>query len=479
MESMGKYGLDVSQRQAAIDFANSGYSLWAANLRGRENLREGIAPPESGHPHFNKNCDDIDYQIEADYSGIIAPGMPNMAISLGEKFGRIMNYGDGLYGGQFVGGMYTAAYFSNNIPEIIESGLACIPSESLYAQLVREVLKWHSDNPDNWEKSWNLIMEKYYRTLDNQPFHKENKEAWVGIDAKINGAFIVMGLLYGKGDMDSTIIYSMRCGLDSDCNPSNAAGILGTVIGYDQLDEKFKTGIDREKKFAYTQYDLNDLFEQSEQFARELIIKNSGKIEADKNGKEHFFIRKETARPSNFEPSYKPGTYDAYNKFTTDEFSQIKSWSRLDFETLFKKMGLYAEVTYAGKEVIPELINWNGRTQVLTTTPMSNERGLLIEFKNNVPMEQNDEDAFHDDKKTGGTTTAYMTFKAGHAEGESWQLIVNGQVISLIEEENSKDGWVEIIVPVTKGRSECRIEARNVNGKSAINYWADFHIEYR
>ncbi|MHC4596231.1 MAG: ADP-ribosylglycohydrolase family protein, partial [Planctomycetota bacterium] len=106
LRTLELYGFDCSIRQAGIDFANSGYKLWHANRNGRDNLREGIAPPDSGHPQFNTHADDIDYQIEADYSGLIAPGMPNVAIELGEKFGRLMNYGDGLYGGQFVGGMY-------------------------------------------------------------------------------------------------------------------------------------------------------------------------------------------------------------------------------------------------------------------------------------------------------------------------------------------------------------------------------------
>ena len=66
MSSMEKHGLDVSIRQAGIDFANTGYGLWAANRRGRENLRSGIAPPESSHPQYSDNCDDIDNQIEAD-----------------------------------------------------------------------------------------------------------------------------------------------------------------------------------------------------------------------------------------------------------------------------------------------------------------------------------------------------------------------------------------------------------------------------
>ena len=91
MRSLELYGFDVSIRQAGIDFANSGYALWHANRYGRDNLRSGIAPPDSGHPKFNKHADDIDYQIEADFAGLISPGMPNLAIELGEKVGRLMN----------------------------------------------------------------------------------------------------------------------------------------------------------------------------------------------------------------------------------------------------------------------------------------------------------------------------------------------------------------------------------------------------
>ncbi|MHC4431586.1 MAG: ADP-ribosylglycohydrolase family protein, partial [Planctomycetota bacterium] len=123
MRTLELYGLDVSIRQAGIDFANSGYPLWHANREGRNLLRRGIAPPDSGHPEFNKHADDIDYQIEADYAGLIAPGMPNVAIELGEKFGRLMNYGDGLYGGQFVGGMYAEAFFEDDMERIVRAGL--------------------------------------------------------------------------------------------------------------------------------------------------------------------------------------------------------------------------------------------------------------------------------------------------------------------------------------------------------------------
>lgn len=203
LRTLEVHGFDCSIRQAGIDFANSGYKLWHANKCGRDNLREGIAPPDSGHPEFNRHADDIDYQIEADYAGLIAPGLPNMVIELGEKFGRLMNYGDGLYGGQFVGAMYAEAFFEDDMVKIVEAGLKCIPQKSQYAECVRDVLAWYRKDPAHWEKTWRLIEEKYQDNPDYRRFSCDKRD--FNIDAKINGAYIVMGLLYGEGDPDSTL----------------------------------------------------------------------------------------------------------------------------------------------------------------------------------------------------------------------------------------------------------------------------------
>ncbi|MCH5372599.1 MAG: ADP-ribosylglycohydrolase family protein, partial [Planctomycetes bacterium] len=202
MQTLDEYGLDVPIRQAGIDFANSGYRLWHANNAGRTNLRKGIAPPDSGHPQFNSHADDIDYQIEADFSGLIAPGMPNLVIELGEKFGRLMNYGDGMYAGQFVGGMYAEAFFTDDVVEIVKAGLACIPADSQYAEMVRDLLAWHAKNPRDWQKTWQWIEDKYHKNaafthgLCSGPGGKGD----FSIDVKLNGAYILMGLLYGQGD---------------------------------------------------------------------------------------------------------------------------------------------------------------------------------------------------------------------------------------------------------------------------------------
>jgi hypothetical protein len=246
LRSMEEYGLDVSIRQAGIDFANSQYGLWCANRAGRDNLRRGIAPPDSSHPQFNACGNDIDYQIESDYSGLIAPGLPSVAIELGEKFGRLMNYGDGVYAGQFMGGMYAEAFFEDDPVLLIAAGLRCIPSGSQYAEMVRDMLAWYEDDPNDWQRAWHRLQRKYREDPEYQ------RASNGGIDVKINGAYVLLGLLYGQSDLDDTIVVSCRGGMDSDCNPSSAGGVLFTTVGFSRLPARYTSALDETAVFSHT-----------------------------------------------------------------------------------------------------------------------------------------------------------------------------------------------------------------------------------
>lgn len=324
LRTLEQFGLGATARQAGIDFANSGYELWHANKYGRENLRRGISPPDSGHPEFTQHADDIDYQIEADFAGLIAPGMPNTVIELGEKFGRLMNYGDGLYGGQFVGGMYAEAFFEDDIVQIIQAGLRCIPAQSQYAEMVRDVLQWHHKEPVEWEKTWQRVEAKYHsdgnysHTLCSMP----GAEGDFSIDAKLNGAYIMIGLLYGEGDPERTMRLSLRCGQDSDCNPSNAAGILFTAMGYERIPEHFKSELNLETRFIHTPYDFPKLMAVSESLARQSVERSGGATEMDELGREVFVIPVAGISPTPLERSWDPGPV-ADSRFTAAELAQI------------------------------------------------------------------------------------------------------------------------------------------------------------
>ncbi len=322
VRTLEQYGFDVPIRQAGIDFANSGYPLWHANRAGRDNLRKGIAPPDSGHPQFNKHADDIDYQIESDYSGLIAPGLPNTVIALAEKFGRLMNYGDGVYGGQFVGGMYAEAFFESDPVKLVEAALKCIPEKSQYAETIRDLLRWYKENPDDWEKTWDLLNKKYHLNPNYRKFSCSGPKGDFNIDAKLNGAYIVMGLLYGKRDPDQTIIISTRCGQDSDCNPSSAGGVLFTTIGFSKLPDRFKSALNPEGVFSHTAYNFPRLVEVCEKLVRQAVDRAGGKIEKDASGEEVFVISVEAPKPGKLEQCWEPGPI-ANSRFTEEEMKQI------------------------------------------------------------------------------------------------------------------------------------------------------------
>ena len=326
LRTLEQHGLDCSIRQAGIDFANSGYPLWHANDAGRINLRHGIAPPASGSPPHNSHSDDIDYQIEADYSGLIAPGLPQAAIDLGEKFGRLMNYGDGVYGGQFVGAMYAEAFFESDIQKIIAAALRSIPAESQYAEMVRDVVAWHKANPDDWEAVWELVEEKYHKNPEyaHGLCSGHGAEDHFCIDVKLNGAYILIGMLYGDRDPDATIVIATRCGQDSDCNPSNAAGVLFTAMGTAGIPERYTSALQTDRRFSHTPYTFDDLLRVSEKLARDTVLKYGGKVEKGADGKEVLLIPVSAPRPSKLEASH-TAEPAAEERFTADELAQIES----------------------------------------------------------------------------------------------------------------------------------------------------------
>jgi hypothetical protein len=66
-----KGGLDVPAEGFADAFAHAGYQLWHANQMARYNILRGMKPPASGEWRNNPDADDIDFQIESDFIGLM------------------------------------------------------------------------------------------------------------------------------------------------------------------------------------------------------------------------------------------------------------------------------------------------------------------------------------------------------------------------------------------------------------------------
>jgi len=195
----------------------------------------------------------------------------------------------------FVSALYAAAYFENDIQKVLNTAMKSLPEKSQYHEILRDVISGYQRNPNEWRKTWKEIYDKWGEVDICCALSEYN------IDAKLNGAFIAMGLLYGEGDFEKSVEISTRCGADSDCNPSNCSGVLGIILGYDNIPSEWTRHIDQisDSLFIYTDYSFNIAVDRTLHYAKKLIIENGGKIE---NGK--CYIIEQEPVPAEYEVSF-------------------------------------------------------------------------------------------------------------------------------------------------------------------------------
>ena len=380
LKTLDMHGPRATHAQAGADFRDSKYRLWHANMAGRANLRAGIMPPKSGHPRYNPHSDDIDFQIEADVFGLITPGMPRAMEKMCDVFGSIMNYGDGLYGGRFVAGMYSRAYLEaapskDAVRRCIDAGLASIPARSEYARTIRDVIDGYSKYPADWRQTWQLIQDKW----GDQDLCPEGYRNPFNIDAKINGAYIALGLLYGEADFEKTMEITTRCGQDADCNPSNAAGVLGTLFGYRNIPARFTQGIPAlsGKKFEYTDYDYPELIKVCERVALRVLKENGGRM-VSREGRQALEI-----------PLQKPSPPKRLEQVKGFPLTDLLAWGK-EFEQRRIRLTMPAEwqgwrIVATGSDMEPGVHRIQGRDSVLVIHPVSESEPGVIERTVRIP----------------------------------------------------------------------------------------------
>lgn len=469
LATMEKYGYDCSIRQAGIDFANSRYNLWGANVIARNNLRNGIAPPDCSHLKFHSRPNALDYQIEADYSGLIAPGMPNVSIEMGEKFGRIMNYADGLYAGQFVGAMYAEAYFETDMRKVIKNALKAIPAECYFAEMVHDMLKWSKQYPD-WKDCFKVATDKYWDR--NKPGLKQTQPPEIGkmdvLDVRGNMAYVLMGMLYGENDFYKTVIISAQCGVDSDCNPSTAAGVLLTSIGFEKLPKELTSGLNRKSVFSHTNYNFDKILKVCEDLTRQAVVRQGGKIE---NGM--FIIPIKTPTPSKLERGWEPGPIAGNTYFADEEFDKIildssgfpkalKKWTKDWHIGQCKTSGL------GGLAVKKEL---KGKKNVLITHTLNNYEPCVLTRDVTLP--------------TGKKSKLSFSVSNPYRKSSSWRLLVAVDMVPVLDETISEEiqtdnGWRDIEIDLGEYAGQTimlELYAYPTNRLADYNCWADLKVQ--
>ena len=219
--------------------------------------------------------------------------------------------------------MYAAAYFETDHVKTVETALKAIPAQSRYAQMARDVLACYKGRPGckwgmSWHEAWKKMVDKYGKP-DSPHFGKSET---VVMAANLNGAMILIGYLWGEGDIEKTMKIASACGFDSDCNPSNALGILGCQLGAGAFDKKFTKDFDYSRRFNYSGYTWHGLLAACEKLTRDMLTAEGGKVVRDGTG-EYFLIPVKAPTPSAYEDSLKPGK-GGDERYTQEEMRQIR-----------------------------------------------------------------------------------------------------------------------------------------------------------
>lgn len=227
LDLLQKKGTNISSQ----DFA--GY--WLDNITyhcdeygvAKANLKLGLKPPASGY-YNNWFQDGMGAAIRSEIWAAIAPGKPEVAGYYAWQDACVDHYGDGIYGEVFLAALESIAFVSDDLNQAIDAGLAFLPESSLVRQVVDYTRKLYAQKVPLLE-SRKMIVER---------FGKSNMT-----DCVQNIGFIMLGLLYGEGDFEKSILFAVNCGYDTDCTAATVGAIMGILLGKKGIPERWRAPI--------------------------------------------------------------------------------------------------------------------------------------------------------------------------------------------------------------------------------------------
>ncbi len=196
---------------------------YTAEREAYRNLTLGLKPPETA-VFWNPFREWIGAQIRADPWGYANPMRPWHAAEMAYRDARLSHVKNGVYGEMLVAAMVASAFAESEPLKVVEKGVSCIPKGSRLAEAVRysvDLWKRCGDFDTAYEKA----MCKYG---GYHPVHTIN-----------NAVIVVLAMLYGNGDFEKSVCLSVSGGLDTDCNGATVGSIVGAMVGFKSIPEKW------------------------------------------------------------------------------------------------------------------------------------------------------------------------------------------------------------------------------------------------
>ncbi len=243
LHTLETHGLDITSSQLGREWVEHLPVACTAEAVALENLKKGIQPPLSARTN-NPMSEWIGAQIRGEIWGLIAPGLPQVAVEYAYKDAVISHTGNGIYGELFVSALISYAFYEKDVEKLITLALSWIPPRSRFREVVEDVMRWHKEYAD-WRDAFERLKAKW------------GGYGWVHTLPNIG--VVILALLYGEDKLDALVMrpscppseddfgrslcIACMCGWDTDCNCATVGAILGCIKGAKGIENKWKAPI--------------------------------------------------------------------------------------------------------------------------------------------------------------------------------------------------------------------------------------------
>jgi hypothetical protein len=266
--------------------------VWLANRAALGAMHFGFSPHVTGLKDYNPHWFQIDPQLVNEVWAVISPGMIDYAAQKSAWAARVTNDSWGIDPTIHYGAMYAAAFFETDVNKLIDIGTSALPKGSRFAKTVEDMKLLYQKYPDDWKKARAEMAQKYY--VDE---HIDTKTIW---NAVLNGAAGILALLYGQGDFQKTLDLSCAMGFDADNQAATMAGLLGVVLGLEELpkdllypfegwEEPFNDFYKNVSRYDMPDASIKDMADRMVLQAEKIILKYGG-AKVTENGVEYYLI---------------------------------------------------------------------------------------------------------------------------------------------------------------------------------------------
>lgn len=221
MHILETYGLDFKTTDVATVWLTHlpYFGIHTAERAVYRNLVWNVHPEEAA-VFVNPEREYGGARTRADLYGYVAPGKPELAAALAYRDVALSHTKNGVYSAMLMAAMLAWAFVTQDIEEIVRVGLSEIPRGCRLAEVVNAVLDAYRSG-DDWELAYERLLLSYGAY---SPVHTLNNTAWV-----------ILALLYSRGDLTRALGMAVACGMDTSSNAASVGSIMGLLCAASQI----------------------------------------------------------------------------------------------------------------------------------------------------------------------------------------------------------------------------------------------------